>query len=93
MMSSAEDQVLEVLAAVSKRERSTLAPEQHLSRDLGIDSARGLDLLGQLDDKLGIYIPDENAALMNTVGDILAYVREQEKELPGVRGQGPDAPV
>jgi acyl carrier protein len=45
-----------------------------LVADLDVDSARALELLVALEDALGIEISDEDAARLDTVGDILAYL-------------------
>jgi acyl carrier protein len=42
--------------------------------DLGFDSARALELLVELEDRLNIEIGDDDAAGLNTVGDILAFL-------------------
>jgi acyl carrier protein len=63
-----------VIAQVSKMEASTISPSMELVADLGLDSARALELLVELEDSLGIEIGDEDAAKLNTVGDILAYL-------------------
>lgn len=68
------EQVLEVLAAVCKKEPSAIKPEHELAADLGIDSPKGLQLLAELEDRLKIEIGDDDAARMVTVNDILAYV-------------------
>jgi acyl carrier protein len=47
-----------------------------LVADLGMDSARALELLVELEDKIGIEISDEDAARLNTVGDILGYIKK-----------------
>jgi acyl carrier protein len=71
---STADTALEVIARISGRERSRLAPELELVADLGFDSAKALELLVTLEERLGIEIDDEDAARLNTVGDILAYL-------------------
>ena len=63
-----------VIAQVSKTDPATITPEMELVADLGLDSARALELLVELEDKLGIEIDDEDAAKLNTVGDILHYL-------------------
>lgn len=65
---------LEVIAKVSGVERSNITPEMELVADLGINSPKALELLVELEDGLGIEIGDEDAASMNTVADILAFV-------------------
>jgi acyl carrier protein len=62
-----------VLAKLSGRDASSLAPEMDLVADLGIDSPKALELLVELEDALGVQISDEDAARMETVGDVLEY--------------------
>lgn len=69
-----QETVIEVLAKVSKKEKTFIKPEHELAADLGIDSPKGLQLLMDLEDALKIEIGDEDAARMNTVKDILQYV-------------------
>ncbi len=65
---------LAVVAKVSKVEAAALTPEMELVADLSLDSARALELLVELEDALETEISDEEAAKLNTVGDILAYI-------------------
>jgi acyl carrier protein len=67
-----------VIAKVGRRAPESLSEDQSLVADLGIDSARALQLLADLEDALGVEIADEDAARMNTVGDVLAYARRLE---------------
>jgi acyl carrier protein len=70
------DDVLDVLAQVSGRDRADIRPEMDLVADLAIDSPQALRLLVELEEKLQLEISDEDAARMATVGDILRYVDE-----------------
>ena len=45
-----------------------------LVANLGLDSAKALELLVELEDQLGVVIDDDDAARLNTVGDVLAYL-------------------
>lgn len=65
---------LEVIAKIGSTSADQLKPEMELVADLGMDSAKALELLVELEDRLEIEISDEDAARLNTVGDILAYV-------------------
>ena len=64
-----------VIAKVSGHDAATLEPEMELVADLGIDSPRALQLLVELEEALGIEISDEDAARMETVGDVIGHVR------------------
>lgn len=62
-----------VLARASNRNEDELRPEFDLVADLGIDSPRQLELLIELEEALDTEISDEDAAAMETVGDVLDY--------------------
>lgn len=66
---------LDVLARTSNMDSDRLEPEMELVADLGIDSPRALELLVELEEALAVEISDEEAARMETVGDILDYAR------------------
>ena len=70
----AKDKALEIVARISGVETAELEPKLDLVADLGIDSPKALQLLLDLEDALGIEISDEDAAKMDTVGDILDYL-------------------
>ena len=70
----AKQTALEVLAEVSERDVAELEPELDLVADLEIDSPKALQLLVLLEERLGIEIPDEDAAKLEKVGDVIAYV-------------------
>ena len=65
---------LEIIANVADVDSATLKGEQVLMADLGIDSPKSLRLLLDLEDGLNLEISDEDAALLETVGDIVDYV-------------------
>ncbi len=66
--------VLTVIAKVSGKDPSVITPQAELVANLGMDSARALELLVELEDQLEIEISDEDAARLITVGDILEYI-------------------
>ncbi len=65
---------LDIVAKISGRKASELQLQHELVADLGIDSPKALQLLLDLEDTLGIEISDEEAAKMDTVGDVLAFL-------------------
>ena len=73
---SLRDTALAVIARVSKVEVDALTPDLDLVADLGFDSAKALELLVELEEALAIEVSDEQAARLNTVGDILAVVEQ-----------------
>ena len=62
-----------VLTRASGRGEGDLRPELDLVADLGIDSPKQLELLIELEEALNVEISDEDAAALETVGDILDY--------------------
>ncbi len=65
---------LDILAELSGKPPGDITPKMDLVGDLGIDSPKALQLLVELEEKLGIEISDEDAARMDTVGDIYEYL-------------------
>ena len=68
--------VLDVIATVSGKPHAALVPEAELVAHLGIDSAKALAMLLELEDRLGIEIDDERVGRPATVGDVLQAVSE-----------------
>jgi acyl carrier protein len=73
---SVEDSVYEILIKLTGKDRSEMTPETELTAGLGIDSPMALQLLFELEEALDIEITDEEAAAMETVGDVLNRVRQ-----------------
>ncbi len=71
-MSDKSETVLEVISKLANVSRDTLKPEMELVADLGIDSPKALQLLVELEEALDIEITDEEAARLESVGDILS---------------------
>ena len=69
-----KDIARDVIAQVSGIDRSKIEPTMELVAHLSMDSAKALELLVELEEKLDIEIGDEDAAKLNTVGDIYAYL-------------------
>jgi acyl carrier protein len=66
------EKALAVVARVAAADPATLSADLDLVADLGLDSPRALQLLVELEESLGIEISDEEAARIETVGDVLA---------------------
>ncbi len=66
--------LMDIVADLSGTEAAAVKPEMELVADLGIDSPKALQLLVEIEEKLGIEISDEDAAKMDSVGDVLDYL-------------------
>lgn len=65
---------ISVIARVTGVPKGSLSLEMELVADLDMDSAKALELIVELEDQLSIEIDDDDAAGMNTVGDVLATI-------------------
>ena len=70
-----EEKVMGILAQVSGKDAGEIKPDMELVSHLGIDSPKVLELLVALEEGLDIEIEDEDAAKMDTVADILSYLK------------------
>lgn len=70
------ESILKIISDNARVTPDKLAPETELVADLGIDSPKALQLLVTLEEELGIEISDEEAAKMETVGDVLAFYQQ-----------------
>jgi len=70
-MDEKNEAVLDVISGLAKVPKDSLKPEAELVADLGIDSPKALQLLVELEEALDIEISDEEAAKLESVGDIL----------------------
>jgi len=83
-----QDKTKEIIDAAMLRilgvEPHELTPEAHIENDLGADSLDTVELLMELEKRLGIAIPDDDAEKCKTYGDICAYLEKRESELTHV---------
>ncbi|MEM7051621.1 MAG: acyl carrier protein [Acidobacteriota bacterium] len=67
---------LQILAEISGKPVAELRPEDDLVAHLGLDSPKALQLLMTLEERLDIEISDEQAAGLNSVGEILSFLED-----------------
>ncbi len=67
--------VIEIIAREAKRPAGEITQNTRLD-NLGIDSLKAIVILSELEDILGIEIPNEILGSINTVGDIVARIDE-----------------
>ncbi len=66
--------VMIAIAAVSKKPIDDVNLDSTFG-ELGIDSLNGYHLLCELEESLGIVIPDEDARDLRSVGDVVEKIR------------------
>ena len=70
--------VIEIIAREAKCSTEQITLNTGLD-DLGIDSLKAIVILSELEDRLGIEIPNEIIGSINTVGDIVTKVDELQR--------------
>ena len=70
--------VIEIIAREAKCSTEQITLNTGLD-DLGIDSLKAIVILSELEDRLGIEIPNEIIGSIKTVGDIVAKLDELQR--------------
>lgn len=73
---------ISIIARITGLPPESIVPEMELVADLDMDSAKALELLVELEDRLGVEIDDEAAANLNTVGDVLVTIESLDFPSP-----------
>ncbi len=76
----AKQKALEIVAKIAGKDTASLEPGMDLVADLGMDSPQALQLLVELEESFQIEISDDDAARMDSVGDILGYLESLSPE-------------
>jgi acyl carrier protein len=80
-MSNVEERIKEIIVDKLKVEAEDVTPEKEIQRDLGADSLDLVELVMELEEQFGVdEIPEEEAAELKTVGDVVKYVKEKTGE-------------
>ena len=77
MAQFSEDRVKEIVAKELEVDVKQLTPEAKFIEDLGADSLDIVELVMALEEEFGLEIPDEDADKLKTVGDAMAYLKQQ----------------
>ncbi len=71
------DKVKSAIGSTLKTEGKEITMESRLIDDLGGDSLDMLELIMALEERFGIEVPDEDAETINTVRDVVDYVKNR----------------
>ncbi|MEA2578630.1 MAG: long-chain acyl-CoA synthetase, partial [Chloroflexota bacterium] len=82
------DPVTAIVASVGGLDPATVAPDARLSSDLNLDSLRRVELLGVVEEELGVFVDDDALDPDATVADLIALVEAARatKRKPGSWG-------
>lgn len=56
-----------------------VTPDAKFIEDLGADSLDTVELIMALEEEFGIEVPDEEAEKLQSVGDVIKYIEENQK--------------
>ena len=76
---SVEKKVKEIVAEQLGKDSSEVTNEASFIDDLGADSLDIVELVMAMEDEFGIEIPDEEAEKINTVMDVIEYIKANAK--------------
>ncbi len=82
------DQILAALAEHLKRDKRSIALENTLRDDLGLDSIATIELLFKLEDVFNLRIPDEDLQDLTRVRDVIHYVEAKVSPLRAQKRSG-----
>jgi acyl carrier protein len=77
MSESLGDRIRSLVSEQLGVDRAELSATAKILDDLGADSLDVVELVMALEEAFDIEIPDEDAELMNTIGDVEAYVTKR----------------
>jgi long-chain acyl-CoA synthetase len=79
------DPVTAIVASVAALDAAAVRPDARLSSDLDLDSLRRVELLGVIEEELGVFVDDDALEPDATVADLIALVEaaRESKRKPG----------
>jgi len=75
-----EDRVKEIIAKELEVDAKQVTPEAKFIEDLGADSLDTVELVMALEEEFGIEVPDEQAEKLQSVGDVIKYIEDQQQK-------------
>ena len=75
-----EQRVKEIIVEQLGVNADQVTPDAKLIEDLGADSLDAVELVMALEEEFGNEIPDAEAEKLQSVGDIIKYIEENQKK-------------
>lgn len=75
-MASIEEEVIEIITEQLGADKDQMSMETSFINDLGADSLDTVELVMELEQRFDMEIPDEEAEKIQTVGDVIKYIKE-----------------
>ena len=76
---SIEQRVKDIIVEQLGVKPDQVTPEAKFIEDLGADSLDTVELVMALEEEFGNEIPDEQAEKLQSVGDVIKYIEDQQK--------------
>lgn len=76
--SKTSEQLRNVVAEQLGLDRSEIVPEARILDDLGADSLDIVELVMALEESFDIEVPDADVEMLQTIGDVVAYVEKKQ---------------
>ena len=77
-MADIEAKVKDIIINELGVESEKVTPEASFVEDLGADSLDTVELVMAFEEEFGIEIPDDDAEKLQTVGDAINYIKENQ---------------
>ncbi len=71
--------VRSIIAQQLGADEAEITEDSHFIEDLGADSLDTVELVMALEEEFGIEISDEDAEKIQTVGDVIKYIKSHQK--------------
>ena len=78
-MSEVAERVKAIIVDKLSVEETEVTNEASFTNDLGADSLDTVELIMEFEKEFGISIPDDQAEMITTVGDAIAYIEANAK--------------
>jgi acyl carrier protein len=74
---SIEDKVKDIIVEQLGVNPEQVTPQASFIEDLGADSLDIVELVMAFEEEFGVEVPDEDAEKLQTVGDVISYIKER----------------
>ncbi len=78
-MENLENKIKEIIVDKLGIDESEITDSASFTNDLGADSLDTVELIMEFEKEFNVSIPDEDAEKIQTVGDAIAYLKENVK--------------
>ena len=78
-MADVSSKVIAIIVDKLSVDEKEVTPEANFTNDLGADSLDTVELIMEFEKEFNIAIPDDQAEKISTVGEAIAYIKENIK--------------